>query len=86
MFTQLRDILYTDFQDMLVLSSTLHSATTSDLQRTAPVQEIMDNPSVSVCVCVCVCHKILNMVTMRKWGHARQLHVYRICALVRNYF
>jgi hypothetical protein len=41
--TQLREILYTDSQDMLVLSSTV--TTTTAVQVAASVPEVMDTPS-----------------------------------------
>jgi hypothetical protein len=42
MFTQLREILYTDSQDMLEV---FHSATTTAAQMAAPVPEIMNTTS-----------------------------------------
>jgi hypothetical protein len=40
-----RVILYTGSQDILVLSLSLHRATTTAVQIAAPVPEIMDTPS-----------------------------------------
>jgi hypothetical protein len=41
MTTQLREILYTDSQDMLIQSSTIACTTTTAMQMAAPVPEIM---------------------------------------------
>jgi hypothetical protein len=43
MSTQLREILYTDPKDMLILLP-LHHTTTISVQMAAPLPEIMDSP------------------------------------------
>jgi hypothetical protein len=59
MSTQMYEILYTDSQDMLALSSTVHRATTTAVQMAAPVPEIKDTPLIArartrVRMCVCL--------------------------------
>jgi hypothetical protein len=46
--THLREILYTDSQDMLVLSTTMHLSTTTAVQMEAQIPEIMHTSSCTV--------------------------------------
>jgi hypothetical protein len=62
--TQLREILYTDFQNMLVLSSTVASCYYSCCTDGKPAQEIMSRPyspfggyfsAIGICSLCCLC-------------------------------
>jgi hypothetical protein len=48
MSTQTHEILYIDSQDTLVLPSSVASCTTTAVQMTIPVPEIMDTPSYDI--------------------------------------